>query len=51
VLALTMGGIYLIHPTEATLVLAVASAIPLVWLAADRDGPPGPSPPGPWSGP
>ena len=51
-LALALGVVYLVYPSDWTLGVALAAAIPLVWLAAGRgDGPPGPSQPGPWSGP
>lgn len=45
------GTLSIVSPSELTLALAMVSALPLVWVAADRDGPPGSSPPGPWGPP
>ena len=50
-LVLTAACVYLAHPTEATLAIAVVAAIPFLWLAVDERDPPRGSPPGPWSGP
>jgi hypothetical protein len=50
VLVVAAAVLFLVDPSEPTGALVFVALIPFVWVAADRDGPLGASPPGPWSG-